>query len=344
MGLGTIPGQPRAVSQLQAALRHGTVHHAYLFAGPGGVGKELTALAFIQALLCPDRPDEGCGVCSTCRRVERFSHPDVSWLLPESEQVSRGMAGKSDFDHVPSREIRVEQVRKLQERLSMRPLECKRKAALVLSADLMNVQAQNAFLKTLEEPTPDTVLVLVAAAPDRLLTTLRSRCSRIQFGPLPEDLIAKRVATENKTDEATARLVARMADGSVTRALQIDVEQLAQRKALFERYEALKGDDFRGILRFAEDLGGSREDAEAALQLLLVWTRDLTLIQSGSRELINADLVDFAQSAAAKHSGATLHRRYRLIDQTLHAIGVRNGGARLQLERMALEMVGGEAP
>lgn len=342
MVLSTVPGQPRAVSMLTAALRHKTVHHAYLFAGPAGVGKERAALAFIQALFCPERPSEGCGACSTCRRIERLGHPDLFALMPESELVARGMAGRSDFDHVPSREIRVEQVRKLQERMALRPLESSRKAALVLDAHTMNVAAQNAFLKTLEEPPAQTVIILVASVPERLLPTIQSRCSRVQFGPLPLALIAEQVRKELKVDEGTARLLANMAGGSVSRALELDVKKLQARRALYERYESLSGDDWRGILRLAEEIGASKEDAEDALGLLLTWTRDSTLAQTGAGGLLNEDLLDFAQVCAAKHSAPSLHQRYRLIDQTLGAIA-RNGGPRIQVERLLLQLTEGGA-
>lgn len=343
MSLFALEGQKHAVAALRAALQKGSVHHAYLFAGPEGVGKEGAAVAFAQALLCAVKPKEGCGNCSSCQRVARFHHPDVSVLLSEADQVARKLAGRSDFDHVPSREIRVEQVRLLQERLSFRGLESPQKVALVLRADAMNVQAQNAFLKTLEEPPSMTVLVLVAAAPDKLLATLRSRCGRIQFGPLPKDLVARRVQEALKVDGPTAQLLATLAGGSVTRALELDVKRLAERKTLFERYEAVREDDQRTVLKFAQEISDSREDAEAALRLLQVWTRDLTLLRAGGREVTQLDLVGQATAAAARHSDEALHRRYRLLERTLDQITLRNASARLQVERMLLEMVQGEA-
>src|SRR5262249_54575167 len=93
MTLRRVLGQPRATDALRSALKGGSVHHAYLFAGPEGVGKELAAVSFAQALLCTQKPGDGCARCSACRRVERRSHPDVTWVMPEEEQVARGTAG-----------------------------------------------------------------------------------------------------------------------------------------------------------------------------------------------------------------------------------------------------------
>jgi DNA polymerase-3 subunit delta' len=338
MTLATVLGQPRAIDSLQAALRGGAVHHAYLFAGPEGVGKELAAVGLAQALTCPEQPDVGCGSCASCTRVAKGLHPDVTWVMPDDERVSRGLAGRSDFTGTPSRELRVEQIRGLQERLALRGLESKRKVAIIASAQAMNVQAQNAFLKTLEEPPSDTTLILVANAMDKLLPTIRSRCSKVHFGPLPVELVAKRVQQERKLDADTAVLAAVMAGGSLGRALVLDVDALAQRKDVLTAFESLRGEDAVGLLRFAEAHGGSREDAEGVLELLVLWTRDVALAKVGQVEgLANRDLQDLAREVAARTSEAALHRRHALLEGARAAIA-RNGAPRLQLERLLIEL------
>ena len=336
MTLANVQGQERAVDRLAQALRKGTVHHAYLFAGPEGVGKELAARGFAQALLCGDKPGEGCGACSVCSRLERNSHPDVLWVMPEATQVARGLAARADFDHVPSRALRIEQVRALQERLSLRAFEGRYKLVVLLEAEAMNEPAQNALLKTLEEPPADTVLVLVTSATDALKPTLRSRVSYVPFGPLPKALIASRVRTERGLDEPTAALVAELSGGSLGKALAIDVEALAGRRALIQAFEALTPDDARGWLGFAEE-HGSREDAEEALSLLAVWIRDVLLARAG-RPIAQEDLLPLAQKAAAKVSEVELLRRAKLIEEARYWIAERNGSPRLQLERMLIEM------
>lgn len=338
MTLAAVAGQPRAVDALRSALKSGVLHHAYLFGGPDGVGKELTAIGLAQALICPEAPGEGCGACSACQRIARRNHPDVTWVMPEDERVARGLAGRSDFDHTPSRDIRVEQIRSLQERLSFRPLEATRKVAIIASAQAMNAQAQNAFLKTLEEPPPQTLLVLLASAPDKLLSTIRSRCSRVPFGPLPPELLAAKVKEARKVDEATARLVAVMAAGSLARALELDVDGLGRRKEIVEGFEALRADDAKGWLAFAEEFGASREDAEDCLRILSVWLRDLAALQAGVPELVNRDLQPIAERAAERLSSPAVHRRGLLMEQALNAVTSRNGSPRLQLERMLIEI------
>jgi DNA polymerase-3 subunit delta' len=334
MALADVEGQQRAVEALRTALRADALHHAWLFAGPAGVGKELTALGLAQALLCPERPNEGCGSCVACGRVARRNHPDVQWLMPEDEQVARGFAGRSDFTHTPSREIRVEQIRVLQERLALRPLEGGRRVVIAASAHKMNPAAQNAFLKTLEEPPPGTVIVLIASEPDRLLPTIRSRCSRAQFGPLPEALVARKVQEARKVDGPTAALMAALSGGSIARALAMDPAALQRRREIIDAFEALDFGDARTLLGFAELYGASREDAEEALAVLEVWTRDVAVARAGGQTVVNRDLAAVVAKAAGRVSEGLLHARHRLLEQARAAIAERNAQARLQLEAL----------
>ena len=341
MTLASVVGQPRAIEALQAALRGGAVHHAYLFAGPEGVGKERAAVGLAQALTCPEQPDVGCGTCASCTRIAKGSHPDVTWLMPDAERVERGLAGRSDFTGTPSREIRVEQIRGLLERISLRGLESKRKVALVVDAHLMNLQAQNAFLKTLEEPPADTTLVLLAAAPDKLLPTIRSRCSKVSFGPLPAALVAERLQKERKLDAPTAALAAVMAGGSLGRGLALDLDALAARKDVISGFEALEPGNVGALLRWADTFGESRESADQSLAILSLWTRDVALAKAGAGHLANRDLEPLAREVAARTHEAALHRRHTLLERTRTTIVERNGAPRLHLERMLIELLEG---
>jgi len=338
MPLADVQCQPQATSALLKALAAHQVHHAWLFSGPDGVGKELAALGLAQALTCPEKPYVGCGKCSSCVRIAKRNHPDVTWLMPEEEQVKRGLAGRSDFTGTPSKDIRIEQVRRLQERLSLRPLEAPHKLVLIIAAHAMTVQAQNALLKTLEEPPKDTVLVLVSSAQDKLLPTIRSRCTRATFAPLPSDFIAQKLKVLKKLDDEPARIVASMAGGSLARALELDPKRLAERKELIERFEALQPGDARGWLQLAEVMGEDRQTAEAALDVLQVWTRDVARAQVGAGALVNGELSALAVAAAGRVSPGGLQRRVVLLDEAKNAITQRNGAARLQVERMLIEL------
>ena len=278
----------------------------------------MAAVGLAMALTCEEKPFVGCGTCASCERVARRNHPDVTWVVPDAEQLKRGWAGRSDFDRTPSRDIRVEQIRQLQERLALRALEAPHKVVIVTPAHAMNGQAQNALLKTLEEPPRDTVMVLVSSQPDRLLPTVRSRCAKTLFAPLPLGFIAEMVKQKTRVDEETAQSLASLAGGSLERALSLNPKALARRLEVTQAFDALRPEDARGWLRWAEKFGAERADAEEALDVLS----------------------DHLHDAAVKQPSIEVHRRMLLLEEAGNAIRARNGAARLQLERMLIEMFG----
>ncbi len=155
----------------------------------------------------------------------------------------------------PSRDIVVDQVRDLTDhRLARKRFEGRGRVVVIDPADAMNPSAQNALLKTLEEPPDDTTLVLVSAAPDRLLPTVRSRCARVAFGPLPEAFLVERLLAAGRTSEE-ARLAASLAGGSLGRALALDARALREREEAVASLAALDPDDASTWIAFARDAG-----------------------------------------------------------------------------------------
>lgn len=150
------------------AMKRGRAAHAYLLLGPPAGGCAAAGCLLIRAFLCPDRPDEGCGRCRSCLGIGRDAHPDYAAVRPASR----------------SRQVLIEQVRDLETRLSRKPVWGQRRAGLIQEADRMTIQAANAFLKTLEEPPPETLLVLTAAALEGLPETIVSRCQRVYIGEI----------------------------------------------------------------------------------------------------------------------------------------------------------------
>src|SRR5471030_2076068 len=249
----SIIGQDRAVKQLRSALERDHVHHAYLLAGPAGTGKELIARTFAQAANCEDanvaaRP---CEKCEHCRAIERGNFHDVQLVMPQCELIGRGFASKADLEGAPSKEIRVDEIRALSKRLSLAALRGRRKIALVLPADAMNERAQNTLLKTLEEPPSATTFLLISENPDALLPTIRSRCARVQLGPIPERFLAGRLVRDGVAPAEASERAAR-AQGSFSRALE--EKQGGRRELLQDVEKALAASDERPSLDLAEIL------------------------------------------------------------------------------------------
>lgn len=339
MAFDEILGQERALGSLRAALRRGALHHAYLFGGPAGTGKGSAARVLAQAANCErgDRVDEPCGECGPCRKIARGVHPDVFVLSDERSMVKAGRwearGGRS-----PSKDIVVDQVRDLVDhRLAMKRVEGRRRFVVIDPADAMNVQAQNALLKTLEEPPEDTTLVLVASSPDALLPTIRSRCARVTFAPLPDVLVAEHLQKEGRGAEE-ARLAAALAAGSLGRALELDTKELGAVREALTAAAALDARDARAWLGFAAEHGKDRERARELCELLLVWLRDVVAVQAAADDapLALGGLARETARTAAAISPAEVLRRREAVGRTIAALR-QNAVATLALERMLIE-------
>src|SRR5713226_9674516 len=329
-----IAGQDRAVRLLRGALLRGQAHHAYLLAGPAGVGKELLARVFALAANCEAEPPEArpCGVCSNCKAIARGNFPDVMWLMSQRELIARGLLSRADLENAPSKEIRVDEVRALAKRLSLTALRGRRKIALVLPADAMNERAQNTLLKTLEEPPQATTFLMVSENPDALLPTIRSRCARVQLGPVPEELIVQRLLRDGIA-ESEARERAARAQGSFSRAL---AEQGERRPLLEEVERALQAPDERDALDLAER-HGERDHALDAAIAVQAWLRDLLLAQTGAPDqaLELRELRGLLLEVAGRVAPPSLLLQSRLCSEGIEALE-QNGNGRLQLERLLL--------
>jgi DNA polymerase-3 subunit delta' len=238
--LSRIRAQDTAIRTLERAIASGRVHHAYLFTGPDGVGKELAAFGLAQALVCTARKEgtkRACGACSACARAlprdeERTPiHPDVVVIeraLYAPQAIGRRTAETQD--------ISIDQVRTLVlARSAYAPHEGRAKVFIIRRADELSISAANALLKTLEEPGQKTHFILLTSQPDALLPTILSRTLRVRFAPLPDDVVATLLA-ERGIEKTRATEVAALAAGSVeTGTLLADPEESALRDEFIER-------------------------------------------------------------------------------------------------------------
>jgi DNA polymerase-3 subunit delta' len=335
MPFAEIIGQDRAVEALRAAIRRGALHHAYLFAGPEGVGKGSTARLLAQAANCERADGDACGACASCRKIARGVHPDV--LVVERERdMARAGRWEPKGGRTPSRDIVVDQVRELVDRrLSLRRFEGRRRFVILDPADAMNPQAQNAILKTLEEPPPETTLVLVSSSADALLPTVRSRCLRLPFAPLPDALVEERLVAAGRSPEE-ARLATTIAGGSLGKAMALDDDAIRARREAVLEAARLPADDARPWISFAARHGAKRERAREVCELLLVWLRDVLVRATAGQEarLALADLAD-ASAEAARLGPEVALRRIEAVRRALLALR-HNASGPLTLERMLI--------
>ena len=192
-------GQPRVRDFLRASVANERVTHAYLFTGPAGSNKTQAAYALAQALVCEDG---GCGSCGACTRVIRKTHPDVRYYAPE------GAAG-----------YLVGQVREIVADTALAPIQAKVKVYILDRVDLLGVSAANAFLKTLEEPPDDVVLILLGRTRESVLPTIVSRCSVVPFRHIPATEAAAIITQKTGATAEQARIAVEACGGSITRSI-----------------------------------------------------------------------------------------------------------------------------
>lgn len=287
MPFDNITGHAKEKSILWNSIQNGRVAHAYLFAGPDGVGKRALAREFAKALNCSGTgmlagfgPAMPCDECADCHAIAALTHQSVLELQPADK----------DGEAAPDGLIRIGQVRELQETLRFK-VERGMKVAIVEAADKLMPAAANAFLKTLEEPPPDSVIILVTSRPQELLPTILSRCQRVGFRPLPDGVVKDYLVSERGMTGADASAVARLGAGSLGRALSfVDSGLTETRKVVIEKIRGLRRDDTFGALKLAEELS-KRDDLEDVLEFLKTVCRDRLVSLEGAPGLIvNSDL------------------------------------------------------
>lgn len=283
--LSKLRAQDTAKRTIERALDTDRVHHAYLFAGPEGVGKELAAFGLAQALVCEKRGNteqgglfgaatpllRACGECSACQRAvpreeeRRPIHPDIIVLergLYTPQQIGRRTPETQD--------ISIDQVRTLVlSRAAYAPHEGRAKVFVIRRAEELSVSAANALLKTLEEPGARTHFILLTAQPDALLPTILSRTLRVRFAPLPDDLVAEILQTSGVA-EARAQEVARLSGGSAATGIMLaDPDESEAREAFVTRaLEAVAAKGIEPALALAEDAKKAKDELAGRIAAL----------------------------------------------------------------------------
>jgi DNA polymerase-3 subunit delta' len=334
-----IIGQKRQIEQLERARTSGRVAHAYLFFGPDGVGKERVAFAFARALNCESDTSAPCGSCESCKKIGKNAHPDVRLVASEKELLDRQLIEK-EKGGLPSAQIRNAQLDELSDLFRHRPYLGRWKVVVVVDADLMNPNSQNRFLKTLEEPSADSVIILVTAHPEALLPTVRSRCQALAFGPLSTDQVSNFLKTQRALDEKRARVLAAMAQGSLGRAEAIaQGDVLEDRDGLVEGFSRALGGDLADVLALAEEYSKGRDQARDALNLLEIWCRDLLLCKLGvsAELLVNQDRREAVADQAAELSSRRVLEWIESIRRTRSGFRV-NANPKMALESLLLGM------
>lgn len=327
-----IIGHKLQIESLKRAFDQNRVSHAYLFYGPDGVGKKRVALEFAKLVNCLKKESKnevpGCD-CNSCKKIDKGIHPDV--FLIEYKGV---------------KDIKVEQIREeVEERLYFKPFEGRYKVAIVDEADRMNTSAQNAFLKTLEEPPIDSIIILVTSQSQSLLPTIRSRCQMVRFDVMPEETIMEEITKRTELSQDDAIVIARLSEGNLGKALNLDSSILDRRKELITKLSNVNSNFASSILGIVESMpmGSSNDDFDNLrmyLEIIMLWLRDLVHIKIGLEDemLTNRDLIEISKDYAAKSSVDNILDKLNYVEQVTESIFRWNANKQIALENLVLKI------
>jgi DNA polymerase III subunit delta' len=337
LSFATAAGHRRLTTLLSQAIARGTLPPALLFTGPGGVGKFRIARTVAAAFNClsPVADANGfaidaCGTCRACSRIDRNVHVDVLVLEPD-ERAS----------------IKIDVVREVLSRTAFRPFEGKRRVVIIREADTLELAAQNALLKSLEEPPSATVFILTTAVPGVLVPTVRSRCMRLRFGRLTLGDIERVLIRDHEVPPQEARVAATLADGSVGQALALraaDPAVLRETALLLLRQTGRRGSasarlQAAAVLVAPAKKERSRDEIALVLRLVSSMLRDIELLnaEGDSSAMAHPALADELKALKRSFAGARARDAFSAVDRALMALE-RNAGVKVVGEWLAMQI------
>jgi DNA polymerase-3 subunit delta' len=269
-----ITGHETVVELLDNSLRNDRLSHAYLFVGPAQVGKMTLAINLAQALNC-ENDDRPCGACSSCQRILNLKHADVQVI---------DLGGKT--------EVSIDQIRELERYASLKPFEGKSRVFIIDNAEFMSSEAANCLLKTLEEPPPFVYMILLSTSEKAILSTILSRCQKLQLRPIAISAIEGALIERYGTKPEDAHVLARLSSGCMGWAVQtsVNTDAILHRKELIETLVNIAKVDrlekFSYSASMASKFSKNRAEVQKLLSIWISLWRDLLLIKGGCREMI----------------------------------------------------------
>ncbi len=307
-----IKGQESATRMLAQTVRSGEYAPLYLFVGPQGVGKATAALEFAKAANCRSDKVRPCNECIQCRKIHRFVHPDIFYLMPlKSEQMEKlkrepGEVRPPGLDM--GKDISIKHVRELQYQLSKPPMEARRRFVIILNGENLSLEAQNSFLKTLEEPPANTTFIMVSSNPELILPTIRSRARHVRFNALSLSVFSGFFDLEPDT----VKVLWHISGGSVGRArtlLQSDFLNLRQ-----SILRVITSREIELLMELSAVFTSSRKTAADFTLIYAILLRDIMMEKEGATDLVsNIDIRPQITEAARSISWKSLEDAFRSL-------------------------------
>ena len=330
----TVYGQDHLLKRIESTLKQRRQSHAYMLCGPPHVGKMALALNLTQALNCLEGPGVPCGACNQCTRIANGHHADVRIVTP----------GYSEEGRSTRTVIGINDIKEALRRVSLNPYEGSTSVVIFDSAELMSDEAANALLKTLEEPPPQVMFLLLATNSESVLPTIRSRCQNMSLHPLSKDLMIEVLVTQYEATPVQAEQLFRLSRGCMgwaVGALQ-DPQILEQRQADLEKLQETLKAGLETRFTYANEVatmfGKERGAAQELLALWLRWWRDLLLIKEGADTFLhNTDHEDSLKNQASSLNTVEILQFINRLTQTMSSLDS-NANPRLAMEVLMLNL------
>jgi DNA polymerase-3 subunit delta' len=321
MGFNDIQGHAPQIRRLKSRIQHDRLSGAYIFCGPEGIGKKMVASAFAQAVNCPQNSGEACGVCPSCMKIARGTHPDVHYIGTQGPDQTESGAGEGSRRKAPAEsrgEIKIDDIRLLQQEISLRPYEAKYKVFIVDDAHMLNPEASNAFLKTLEEPPKNSVIILITDKPRLLFKTVVSRCWTIKFSALSPEEFMQALGERLALGDTALRYLALACEGRLGSALSQGASDVLAHKNRIIDYFTASPPNHSVENSFIQD----RAQLKESLQVLVGLLRDIYVYKTGAdvSRLVNSDRSELLKRLAGQISFARLDQVMQTIQESLLAL------------------------
>lgn len=337
-----VVGHAWAIEALEHAVATGRAAHAFLLAGPHGIGKTTLARALARRLMCSGQLPP-CGECAACVKNLRGTSPDVRVIegLPPNWKLDKdGPAGPPRKSDRERRTLRIEQVRELQPWLATAPFESPFKVAILRRFEEASEETANAFLKTLEEPPRHVVLILTAQDSSLILPTIASRCQKLTLRPLPLEEIENALTARWHVEPGRAHLLARLSAGRVGWAVRAaaDPSLLEAREQALTFLNSLLNENRAERITRAGELAKDAAELPQLLELWLTWWRDVLLLQSGDGlRVTNVDREELLRRQAEQFPTVEVQGALKATRAAARHLE-QNANARLVLEVLALSL------
>ena len=331
MAFKEILGNENIKETLINSVGEGRPSHSYIFSGPSGVGKKLFAIEFAKLANCessPGKRPENC-TCNSCIKIEKMVHPDVSLFEYEGEKTIKIENIRSDFE----------------EKIYLSPFEGKYKIFILDDAERMNINAQNAFLKTLEEPPPQSIIILLTRSLNFILPTIKSRCQILNFGRVENKLVRELLIKQGLFDTSNIETAVKLSGGSIGKALNLDIEQLEFRENVIRKLNTVRADRPSTIFALYDMLeldskNKNPEHMQYVFEIISDWVRDLILIKIDSDKdaLSNTNMYTELSEYASGKSLAGLLSKPDHLDSAWYGINTLNANKKLAFEDLMIKL------